>query len=163
MRIYLPRHEESSGLHSEGRQGFSYQGLRVLLVDDEEMVRELCRSFLEADGAIVTEASSGQVALDAVKSDRFDLVVMDVVMPELSGNEAAKLIREVKPEQRFLFVTGFAGSQAVLADLAQEKVLPKPFRRAELLSAISDTPSYLDQYHMIRQFVAGRGCWHMLD
>jgi two-component system cell cycle sensor histidine kinase/response regulator CckA len=138
VRIYLPLQQDSSRPQSEARQGFSCQGLRVLLVDDEEMVRELCRSFLEADGAIIAEASSGQAAIDALKSGRFDLVIMDVVMPELSGNEAAKLIREIEPEQRFLFVTGFAGSQAVLADLAHEKVLPKPFRRAELLSAISD-------------------------
>ena len=59
-------------------------------------------------------------------------------MPEMTGNEAARIIRQTRPEQKILFITGFAGSKDVLAELAEDAVLPKPFRRNEFLRAVSE-------------------------
>lgn len=137
LHIFLPLHQTNGSSLQESEQRFSCQGLKILLADDEDMVRELCRSFLEADGAIVTEANSGQAALDLASTQSFDLIVMDVVMPELSGHEAARIIRQSQADQPFLFITGYAGSRDALDELTQDHVLAKPFRRAELLKAIS--------------------------
>jgi PAS domain S-box-containing protein len=137
MHIYMPQHEGSQRPDHASSNTISQRDMEVLLVDDEDTVRELCRTFLEAEGAIITEASSGHEAVNLVRARGFDLVVMDVKMSGLTGSEAAQIIRRFRPEQKFLFITGFAGSQSVLEELANDRVLPKPFRRAEFLSAVS--------------------------
>jgi len=136
LRMYFPIFE-TEGAEAELIQStFSCEMLKILLVDDEENVRTLCRSFLEAEGALVTEANSGSHALADATEQAFDLIVMDVLMPGLPGNLAALQIRAIRPDQRILFMTGYAGSKAVVDDLANEIVLPKPFRKAELLDAV---------------------------
>jgi PAS domain S-box-containing protein len=138
LHIYLPRDDGVAEQSHSGDESLSFAGLRILLVDDEDLVRELCGTFLEAAGAIVTEAVSGKQAVELIQASEFDLLVMDVMMPEMTGNEAARIIRQTRPEQKILFITGFAGSKDVLAELAEDAVLPKPFRRNEFLRAVSE-------------------------
>lgn len=136
LRMYFPQYDGEEIEGNSQATSFSCEQVRVLLVDDEDSVRELCRSFLEAEGAIVTEANSGEAAIQNASKQRFDLIIMDVLMAGLSGNIAARRIREKHADQPILFITGYAGSKEVVDDLATETVLPKPFRKAELIDTV---------------------------
>jgi len=83
-------------------------GLRVLVADDEESLRDIAREVLEAEGCIVVEATDGRNALEQLESARFDLIVTDVKMPGLGGLDVYRQACERRPalRGRFLFVTG---------------------------------------------------------
>ena len=70
-------------------------GLRVLVVDDVELNRELTQELLSREGVLTTLAVSGEEALDALRREPFDAVLMDIGMPGMSGYEATKRIREL--------------------------------------------------------------------
>ncbi|PKH02767.1 hypothetical protein CXF72_09920 [Psychromonas sp. MB-3u-54] len=69
-------------------------GATILLVDDNEINRQVAREFLENAGLLVIEAANGKQAVNSVKSNAFDAVLMDVQMPEMDGYEATQKIRE---------------------------------------------------------------------
>jgi CheY-like chemotaxis protein len=83
-------------------------GLRVLVADDEESLRDIAREVLEAEGCIVVEATDGRNALEQLERERFDLIVTDVKMPGLGGLDVYRQACERRPalRGRFLFVTG---------------------------------------------------------
>ena len=112
--------------------------LDVIIVDDEEPVREVLRDIALALGQRVTACASGDEALSALRPGAFQLVITDLGMPGMTGWELAKRVREVDPAVTIVFVTGWgegldrrAGGEAG-ADL----VLAKPFSVEDLASAI---------------------------
>jgi len=110
--------------------------LRILLVDDEDVVREGTAAMLEEMGHLVTQAVSGVQALGQIRSQPFDIVVTDYLMPSMSGLELAREARKVRADIPVLMITGFA-------DLAEDTAsdvlhLAKPFRTAEMARAIHD-------------------------
>lgn len=113
---------------------------RMLLVEDEAEVRKVVRTTLTKAGYDVTEAASGDEALDRFRADpQFDLVVTDIVMPgSLQGPRRAQAIREIDPAARFVFMTGYASEAAVHGNgLRPEDIrLMKPFPHSELLNAV---------------------------
>ena len=80
---------------------------RILLVDDERLVREMIRLAMGHVGFTVVEANNGAEALSLFAQERFDLVVTDYEMPFLKGNELAAKIRRLAPRQPILMITGF--------------------------------------------------------
>jgi CheY-like chemotaxis protein len=72
----------------------------ILVVDDERGYREMYRYFLEPLGLSVTSVCNGQEAVEKVKEQFYDLILMDVHMPVLSGPEAVKKIKELRPDQK---------------------------------------------------------------
>lgn len=66
---------------------------RILVVDDEDEILDLVRAVLSGSGYVVTTASSGREALRLVREDRFDLLLLDINMPEMDGWEALRLLR----------------------------------------------------------------------
>ena len=66
---------------------------RILMTDDEEMIRKLVRKYAEYEGFTVDEASNGMEAVDACRANTYDLIVMDIMMPELDGFSACREIR----------------------------------------------------------------------
>ena len=66
---------------------------RILIVDDEEMIRRLIRKYATYEGHSVDEAENGMEAIDKCRSNTYDIVIMDVMMPELNGFSACKEIR----------------------------------------------------------------------
>ena len=105
---------------------------RVLLVDDDDLVRSVIADTLRMQGFQVVEAPSGLEALSLVRRmPPFDLVVSDVVMPGMPGPSMVARLRAERPDVKVLFITGHSGSH----DLRGERVLHKPFTSAALSRA----------------------------
>ena len=111
FKIYLPQVEEAAAESVPQRR--AQLGLRgtesVLLVEDEESVRELIAEALKAQGYNVLVAGNGQeaLALAAPANCRIDLVITDVVMPGMSGRELAKRLNGSRPGTRVLYLSGY--------------------------------------------------------
>jgi len=114
----------------------------VLVVDDHMPMRLLCRSALEAVGMRVTEAADGVEALESIRRDPPDLILLDLMLPRLSGWEvAAELLREPSTDRiPIVFIsalTGAAERQRAL-DLGEFPYLTKPVDPIALATTVSD-------------------------
>lgn len=106
------------------------RSLRVLLVDDEQLVRAGTAEMLRDLGHEVTEAGSARDALSRLADEtRFDVIVTDYMMPDIDGIELARRVRALRPDMPVLLVTGYMGIDDALTDLPR---LAKPFGRSEL-------------------------------
>jgi CheY-like chemotaxis protein len=113
---------------------------RILLVEDQVEVMEVLRQILEVSGYDVVTATSGDEAHRLfARDDQFDLVATDIVMPgELQGPSLAAAIREIRPDMRFIFLSGYASEATVHGNglRAEDIRLMKPISRGALLTAI---------------------------
>jgi CheY-like chemotaxis protein len=114
----------------------------ILVVEDEAPVRLAVRRMLERLGYRVREAANGAEALGLLESssERIDLVLTDVVMPELHGRDLAEYVRAQDPGRRVLYMSGYTDDEIVRADLAHAgtKLLQKPFSAEELSNAVRE-------------------------
>jgi signal transduction histidine kinase/ActR/RegA family two-component response regulator len=109
--------------------------LRLVLVDDEDLVRAATAEMIRDLGHEIVEASSGLEGLGIVESDpAIDAVVTDYMMPAMSGGELARHLREIRPDLPVLLITGYTGAKADVMNLPR---LEKPFGQAELASALA--------------------------
>jgi CheY-like chemotaxis protein len=108
---------------------------RILVADDEELLRACLRMMLELEGHQVTEARNGAEALDLFKSGEFDLVITDFEMPVMQGDELAVSIKLLSPSLPVLMVTG-SGRARPDARNPVDAVLSKPFNVGELHDAL---------------------------
>jgi CheY-like chemotaxis protein len=112
-----------------------------LLAEDEPLLRDVTRRVLTAAGYDVTVVGNGTEALQTVTaSPRFDLLVLDAVMPGASGYEVLRGARALHPELPALFTTGYAGTALPRGVEMEPRVaiLSKPYRRAALLRVVSE-------------------------
>jgi two-component system, cell cycle sensor histidine kinase and response regulator CckA len=112
----------------------------VLVVDDEEPIRQMARRILEEAGYVVTEASGGLEAITLLSAGTpLDLLMADLDMPGLGGDEMVRRIRTTRPDLRVLYVTGhidkLMDERPLLWD--GESYLDKPFSAIGLLEAVS--------------------------
>jgi DNA-binding NtrC family response regulator len=115
--------------------------MRVLLIDDESMVRKIVRKMLERSGHEVTEAENGRCGLEQLKRGSFDLVITDIIMPEVEGIELVVTVSQQYPSTKTIAMsgggrTGNVDFLDVAAKLGASAALQKPFTHAELLRAI---------------------------
>jgi PAS domain S-box-containing protein len=103
--------------------------LTVLVIDDEDVVREVLADLLEEQGHRVTQVESGKAGIDALGSSSFDVVFTDLSMPEMDGWAVAREIRERHPNVRVVMVTGYGTSVAQHTEQLHlvDGVLGKPF------------------------------------
>jgi signal transduction histidine kinase len=112
--------------------------LNVLVVDDEARVREVISAFLRSEGHAVTTASSGREGIEQFRAEPFDMVVTDRAMPEMSGDQMASMVKQLRPEIPVVLLTGFGalievtGSQPKDVDI----VLSKPVTLSALRKTI---------------------------
>ena len=107
---------------------------RVLVADDNAQLVELLRATLEDAGHDVVTAYSGLAAAGLIEREELDLVVLDVLMPQMSGDAVADFVARVKPGIPVLLMTGDSGEQFI-----QSKAMPrlrKPFAPQELTDAV---------------------------
>ncbi|WP_404710756.1 PAS domain S-box protein [Sphingomonas sp. MMS24-J13] len=139
VRVYLPRAVERRSMprpvdqpHDRARAADA-SGKRILLVDDDQPVREVTANMLRAMGADVIERDSGGAALELVEREdgAFDLMVVDFAMPGMNGAELVAAVGARWPDLPALFVTGYADLTAI-ANVSADRIVQKPFRRDEL-------------------------------
>jgi DNA-binding NtrC family response regulator len=113
---------------------------RILVIDDEEVIRGLVIEILETAGDEVTGAESAESALALLENDDFDLVVSDVIMPGLSGLELLDAVRTRRASLPVLLVTGAGTSDTLNEALTRGAagLVAKPFSHAELQAAVAD-------------------------
>jgi PAS domain S-box-containing protein len=144
IKVYLPRLQSSDSelapLKSAGPAQRGYETL--LLVEDEASVRQAAREFLTLNGYTVLEAQNGEDALRVSREYRgsVDLMISDVVMPEMGGARLAEQLAELRPGMKVLFVSGYAEStvQRHGAIDVTERFLQKPFSLKALASKIRE-------------------------
>lgn len=113
----------------------------IMVVDDEESLRELAEAIFSAEGFKVIAASSGQECLDMLKEKKPDLILMDMMMPGMSGREATEKIRE-DPKLKnvkvaFLTVARFSETgKATLGKLKVSDYITKPFDNDDLIKRV---------------------------
>ena len=119
-----------------GTQGAS--PARLLVVDDEPAVRESLISSLEFEGYAVEEASDGAMALERVRADEPDLVVLDVLMPRMDGLTACRRMRAAGATMPVLMLTArdMVGDRVTGLDAGADDYLVKPFELDELLARV---------------------------
>lgn len=115
----------------------------ILLVEDEEGLRALNARGLASRGYTVLEAGNGVEAIEVLNKHggKVDLVVSDVVMPEMDGPTMFKELRKTNPETKIIFVSGYAEDafEKNLPERGQFAFLPKPFTLKQLVAAVKDT------------------------
>jgi CheY-like chemotaxis protein len=108
----------------------------VLVIDDDSDVRGFIAAALEELGYRVREAGDGEEGLAEVERERPDLVIVDFIMPGMSGAEVARKIRAKLPKQAILFVSGYSETDAVKSNAPDAPLLTKPFRADALANAV---------------------------
>ena len=108
----------------------------VLVIDDDPDVRGFIAATLEEQGYRVREAHDGRAGLALIAKERPDLVILDFIMPGLSGSEVASRILARTPDQPILFVSGYSETEAVRRVAPQAPLLAKPFRADALDTAV---------------------------
>jgi CheY-like chemotaxis protein len=111
-------------------------GGSVLVIDDDPDVREFVVSTLEDLGYDVREASDGSEGLAAYRQQAPDLVIVDFLMPGMSGADVARAIRAERTGQPILFVSGYNETDAIKRAAPDASLLPKPFRAEALDEAV---------------------------
>jgi len=108
--------------------------IRILLAEDDDSMREYLARALERTGYNVVAVDRGTAALPLLETESFDLLLTDIVMPEMDGIELAQRAAVIAPTMRVMFITGFAAvtlkSGATPPDA---KVLSKPFHLRDLV------------------------------
>ncbi len=150
FRVYLPRHVEAEGepatdsgdeQNAPQRKDLTGRGT-ILVVEDEEAVRRFAVRALESRGYEVLKAATGVEALDvlAAHGDQIDLVISDVMMPEMDGPKLLQQMRKTLPDMKVIFISGYA-EEALRHELAEGEsfgFLPKPFSLKDLASAVKE-------------------------
>ena len=152
FRIFLPRHTESAEAAKAATEAVAIGqpaavtdltgSATILLVEDEEAVRAFASRALASRGYTVHEAGTGQEALDVMEEvgGEIDLVVSDVVMPEMDGPTLLRELRQKRPDLKIIFVSGYA-EDAFARNLPEGEsfsFLPKPFTLKALATAVKE-------------------------
>jgi len=108
--------------------------IRILLAEDEDAMRTYLARALENAGYEVVAVDRGTEALPLLQQQSFDLLLSDIVMPEMDGIELAQHCAEVSPATKVMFITGFAAvTLKASREAPQAKVLSKPFHLRDLV------------------------------
>src|ERR1051326_5341148 len=87
---------------------------KILVVDDEESIREFFEIMLKREGYEVITSSNGREALEELKKHQFDLVISDIQMPEVSGMELLTKVKELDSEMQVLMITAFGSTETAV-------------------------------------------------
>jgi len=154
VHIYLPRSEVTRARRDPAPMRVAgaevRRGLTILLIDDDNAVREVTRATLHELGYKVLEAGSGGAALDLIEREpKIDLMIADFAMPGMNGAEVARLACAKRPTLPVLFVTGFADRTA-LAGISEAQIVSKPFLDDELARKVRLALAESDPKKVIR-------------
>ena len=161
MRIVLPAlgpktqmDTQSLGDNSRGESGVSFFPAKIAYVDDEDSLLLLLRRALSRKGHTVTGYLSAEVALEEIRGEpeRFDILITDLNMPEMSGIDFAKRVRESLPDLPILLTSGFVSDQ-VLSDAKSagiNRVVEKPNTLDDLCAVIQEVLQELEAQRILK-------------
>lgn len=111
--------------------------IRILLAEDDLAMRTYLKRALEQAGYSVMAVGSGVDALPLLKTEIYDLLLSDIVMPEMDGIELAQHCNDLSPSTKVMFITGFAAvSLRATRDAPNAKMLSKPFHLRDLVMEV---------------------------
>ncbi|HEX8379085.1 MAG TPA: response regulator [Allosphingosinicella sp.] len=121
--------------------------VRILLAEDDASMRSYLSRALERAGYEVVNVDRGTAALPLLEAESFDLLLTDIVMPEMDGIELAQKAAVIAPEMRVMFITGFAAVALKAGKAAPNaKVLSKPFHLRDLVAEVDRLFQTEDQH-----------------
>jgi CheY-like chemotaxis protein len=141
--VLLPASHRSSPAHRrpDVSRVIASAGQTVLVVDDEEVVRRTASAALESRGFRVVEASNGAEALDALRANpRISLVILDLTMPVMTGEQAIPLIQAIAPAVPIVLSSGYSESEISrrFASSGIATILQKPYSMSAILSKVGE-------------------------
>lgn len=113
-------------------------GANILVVDDEEIIRDLIKETLEEHGHRVQCADSSDSGLELVKKQNFDLVFLDLKMPGMDGADLLREIKAIKPRLSVVIITGYPESEIMARALTQGPfgIMNKPFSESDIIDCV---------------------------
>jgi signal transduction histidine kinase/CheY-like chemotaxis protein len=144
FKVYLPAITTAETLKAQEHQHELPvgHGETILIVDDEDQILELTQKTLETHGYRVITANNGEDAIELYKQNReiIKLVLMDMMMPVMEGQESIRVIRDFNPEVKIIAVSGLAEKDKLnkIADSHVNAFLPKPYTAEKLLKTIHE-------------------------
>ena len=111
---------------------------KILIVDDEQMIRTMIRKYAEFEGFQIDEACDGLEAVEKCEKNTYDLVVMDIMMPKLDGFSAVKEIKKIHPDMPFIMLSALGEEYDRIHgfDIGVDDYVVKPFSSKELMMRI---------------------------
>ena len=125
---------------SAPEQKTNEKSLRILVIDDEESMRDILNQFLSKGGHDVKTTDNGVNVINMIEGERFDLVLCDIAMPNICGYDVVKSLNGLKKRPKIGIISGWSGSLASMADkgLTVDFFLKKPFKHEALAKYIND-------------------------
>jgi len=140
--IYLPASEKEVTREVKTSEKLLTGHETILLVDDEEMIITVTRDILESVGYTVWSAKSGHEAIEFYKSDKdkIDLIILDMVMPEMGGGETFDRLREIKSDVKVILSSGYSlnGQAIKIMERGCHAFIQKPFSILSLSQKVRD-------------------------
>lgn len=118
--------------------------MKILIIDDDELIRMTCRNILKKEGYTVLEAENGNVGLSVFKAEKPNLVITDILMPDKEGLETISEIRAISPQAKIIAMSGGGSTQnlsflKLAKTMGATRALKKPIKATELLAAVRST------------------------
>ncbi|MBF6603513.1 MAG: response regulator [Sphingorhabdus sp.] len=111
--------------------------IRILLAEDDQSMREHLTRALQKSNYDVVAVECGTQAVPYLESEKFDLLLTDIVMPEMDGIELAQLCAKLSPDTQVMFITGFSGVTLRAGEtVPKAKILSKPFHLKDLVMEV---------------------------
>jgi CheY-like chemotaxis protein len=115
----------------------------ILIIDDDKSIRKLLRGIIEPKGHQVVEAESGRGGIEAFSAQPIDLVMTDIVMPDMDGNQTIIHLKKLSPTVRIIAISG--GGRArnltplqLAKQFGADRILEKPFRREDVVRTVDE-------------------------
>jgi DNA-binding NtrC family response regulator len=111
---------------------------RILIADDEEALRVVMVTELEGEGYFVRQAADGQEAINILNQESFDLILLDIKMPNVDGFEVLRFVKKQSPQTKVIVLTGFADLKNAIESkkLGAEDFVSKPYDLVDLLTTV---------------------------
>lgn len=125
---------------------------RILVIDDEERIRDACTMVLEEEGYELATADNGELGLKMIQEQHFDVILLDLMMPNLSGLEVLPQLKEQHPDTAVIVITGYATVEHSIEAMKKGAFdfIPKPFTPDQLRTIVAKSIKYTRALQDIR-------------